>query len=213
MDSNYFANLIAAAPVQTTSRYFEAGVYAVKVDAAKIFVNRQRRPRAAVDCTVLQSNNPNFPATSQVSWVITLDSDSGPSEIKTFIVALTGCTEAEAANPEVINKFFPNTIDNANMEPSVAIGLHAIVNAFEKTTKSGGIFTKCSWKRFDPQADEMPDFSSMPRVTAADNVPAASSAPVEQAESGNAWGGQPAAQANSWGGQPSQQSGNGGFPY
>lgn len=195
MDANYFANLIAAAPVQTTSRYFEAGVYAVKVDAAKIFVNRQRRPRAAVDCTVVQSNNPNFPATSQVSWVITLDSDSGPSEVKTFIVALTGCTEQEAASPEVINKFFPNTIDNANTDPSVAIGLHAIVNAFEKTTKSGGIFTKCSWKRFDPQTDEMPDFSSMPRVTAADNATAAPAAPTAstaQAEPSNAWGGQPA---------------------
>ena len=41
MDSNYFANLIASAPMQTSSRYFT--VYLVEIDNCKIFSNRQRR--------------------------------------------------------------------------------------------------------------------------------------------------------------------------
>ena len=57
MDSNYFANLIASAPMQTSSRYFEAGIYLVEIDNCKIFSNRQRRPRATVECTVIDSNN------------------------------------------------------------------------------------------------------------------------------------------------------------
>lgn len=180
MDANYFANLIASAPVQSSSRYFEAGVYLVKIDGAKIFMNRQRRPRAAVDCTVIDSNNRDFPQTTQVSWVVALDSDSGPSTIKTFICDLTGCSPAEAATMDVINKFFPNVEADPNAGASVSVGLHALVNAFEKPTKSGGVYTKVSWRAFDPSKDSAPDFASMasPQVTTSPDASDFGGAPV-----------------------------------
>ena len=165
MDHNYFADLIANAAVQNSSRYFEAGVYLVKVDGAKIFMNRQRRPRAVVECSVVNSNNSNLPSTSQVSWVVSLDSDSGPGSLKTFICQISGCDESQVTS-EVINKFFPAFEMNPNAEPSVAIGLHALVNAFEKPTKSGGVYTKLDWRAFDPSQDEAPDFANMPRAGA-----------------------------------------------
>ena len=165
MDHNYFADLIANAAVQNSSRYFEAGVYHVKVDGAKIFMNRQRRPRAVVECSVINSNNANLPTTSQVSWVVSLDSDSGPGSLKTFICQISGCNETEVTS-EVINKFFPAFEMNPEAQPSVAIGLQATVNAFEKPTKSGGVYTKLDWRAFDPETDEAPDFANMPRVGA-----------------------------------------------
>ena len=166
MDANYFANLIANAPIQSSSRYFEAGVYHVKIDGCKMFENRQRRPRAAVECTVVESNNPSFPATSQVSWIVALDNDSGPSTIRSFISDLTGCTPAEAGAADVILKFFPHPETTPDAGPSVATGLHALVNAFEKPTKSGGVYTKCSWRKYDPASDDAIDFASMPAVGA-----------------------------------------------
>ena len=200
MDANYFANLIASAPIQTTSRYFEAGVYAVKIDAAKIFLNRQRRPRAAVDCTVLHSNNASFPTTSQVSWIVSLDSDSGPSTLKGFIADITGCSEAEASSIDVINAFFPNTEANPAAAPSKAVGLQAIVNAFEKPTKSGGIYTKCTWRHFNPETDEMPDFSKMSPAVVAET-------PAATAQADNSWGGS-SNNGGNWGGQQAPSNGN-----
>ena len=174
MDSNYFANLIAAAPMQTSSRYFEAGIYLVEVDNCKIFSNRQRRPRAAVECTVIESNNDDFPQTTQVSWIVSLDSDSGPSELKSFIASVTGCQPSEVTN-EVFLNFFINADDpNSANNQSIAIGLQAIVNAYEKQTKSGGVFTKVSWKKFDAKKGTRPDFNSMPRAGANNQVDVAS---------------------------------------
>lgn len=169
MDSNYFANLIAAAPLQTSSRYFEAGIYLVEIDNCKMFTNRQRRPRAAVECTVIDSNNADFPQTTQISWVVSLDSDSGPSEIKGFIAGITGCREADVTNDVILN-FFVNADDqSAEAKQSIGIGLQGIVNAYEKQTKSGGVFTKVSWKKFDPTTDARPDFASMPKANQASN--------------------------------------------
>lgn len=183
-DANFYANLIANAPIQSSSRYFEAGVYHVQIDGAKIFLNRQRRPRAAVECTVVDSSNPSFPVTSQVSWIVSLDNDSGPSTIRTFIVDITGCTHEQAGTLEAINKFFPNVDADPNAGPSVATGLHALVNAFEKPTQSGGVYTRCSWRRFDPETDTAPDFAALrasAQAPASNNsAPAVDAAPAGQ---------------------------------
>ena len=170
MDSNYFANLIAAAPMQTSSRYFGPGIHLVEIDNCKIFSNRQRRPRAAVECSVIDSNNEEFPQTTQISWIVSLDSDSGPSELKTFIAGVTGCQPSEVTNDVFLN-FFMNADDpSSEGKQSIGIGLQAIVNAYEKQTKSGGIFTKVSWKKFDTQKDTRPDFASMPRAGSSNQV-------------------------------------------
>ena len=54
MDSNYFANLIASAPMQTSSRYFEAGIYLVEIDNCKILLKSSTPTSCkAVECTVI----------------------------------------------------------------------------------------------------------------------------------------------------------------
>ncbi|MHA2264793.1 MAG: hypothetical protein ACXAEN_20570 [Candidatus Thorarchaeota archaeon] len=153
-----YADLIANAAVQSSSRYFEAGSYLVQIDACKVFENRQRRLRAAVECTILDSNNPKLPTTSSVSWVVALDSDSGPGNIKTFIVDMFDCSAQEASNSEKVAAVFPH---ESTSTPSVACGFQAIVNAYEKETKSGGIFTRVMWKRHDPEKDPAPQFSPL----------------------------------------------------
>jgi hypothetical protein len=155
-DSNYFANIIANAEVQSSSRYFEKGLYLVEIDNCKFFQNRKRQPRAAVECSVIDSSNPNFPNTSSVSWIVSLDSDSGGNTLKTFLVDLT------QANPNKITADFVNSIfvDENATEPSKLSGHRAIVNAYEKPTKSGGVFTKCDWTYFK-EGMEAPDFAAM----------------------------------------------------
>ena len=164
MDSSYFSDLIASAQIQTSSRYFEAGVYLVEIDNCKFFTNRQRRPRAAVECTVIDTNNVNFPQTTQLSWVVSLDSDSGPSALKGFISGVMGCKESEITNEAISKIFIYSDSPNSENTPSIAIGLKALVHAHAIQTQKGGTFTKLSWRGFNADTDERPDFSKMQQV-------------------------------------------------
>ncbi len=163
-NTSYFASLIANAPVQTSSRYFEAGTYLVEVDHCKFFLNRKRQMRAAVEVTVLESNNVTCPETTQLTWIVALDSDSGPSTLKTFMVNLMGCRATEITD-EVVNKIFIDQ-ESDSTDASIATGLQCIVNAHEKPTQSGGTFTRVLWKRFDSEKDTRPDFRAMTQVGA-----------------------------------------------
>lgn len=157
-DTDYFAGLIAGADVQSSSRYFEPGVYLVEIDAVKFFKNRKRQPRAAVECTVLDSSNTNLGVSSSVSWIVSLDSDAGPSTIKTF---LANVLEAKGSDitAEVISSTFVNE-DSDDNRISPAAGYQCIVHAYEKDTKSGGKFTKCEWTRYKAdRGDRLPDFN------------------------------------------------------
>jgi len=156
MDSSYFLNLIANGKVQSAARYFEAGTYLVEVDNCKMFQNRLQRPRAAVDCTVIDSSNVDFPETSQVTMVVALDSDSGPDQLKTFVCDILACKSSEVTS-EVLSKIF---VMEDSRDASLAVGLKAIVNAYDKPTKSGKLFTKITWKRFK-DSDEKPNFKEM----------------------------------------------------
>ena len=165
-DSNYLANMIANAEVQSSSRYFEKGLYLVEIDNCKFFLNRKRQPRAAVECSVIDSSNPNFPRTSSVSWIVSLDSDSGSNTLKTFLVDLT------QASPDKVDAGFVSSIFISEGDTNVSklSGHKAIVNAYEKPTKSGGIFTKCDWTYFNPENMEAPDFGAMRSENANQNA-------------------------------------------
>ena len=118
-----------------------------------------RRPRATVDVTVISSTNPNFRKGNSISWVVALDSDSGPATIKTFIYELFGCTKAEAGDAGKISAIFPNENDNGEVSAaSLAIGLEALVHCYEKNTKTGGVYTRTNWKRHDPAVDSAPNY-------------------------------------------------------
>lgn len=159
LNKEYFADLIADAEVQNSSRYFEAGVYLVEIDDCKFFSNSNGRPRAAVECTVLDSSNINFPTTSSVSWVVALDGYGGSGALKSFICDCFGSDSKSVTQQKVMALFTPD----AKTGVSVASGTQAIVNAYEKPTKAGGIFTKCTWKGFDEAKDTAPDFEELRR--------------------------------------------------
>ena len=156
MDNSYFLNLIANANIQSAARYFQAGTYLVEIDNCKLFLNRMKRPRAAVDCTVIDSSNIDFKETSQVTMVVALDSDSGPDQLKTFIRDILGC-EAKEVTSEVVSRIF---VPEGSPTASIAVGLKAIVNAYDKPTKSGGVYTKTNWKGFR-DSDPLPNFQEM----------------------------------------------------
>ena len=166
---DFFANAIASAVAQTSSRYFEKGTYLVNIDNCTFFHNRKRQPRAVVSCSVIDSNNPDFPETSQVSWVVSLDSDSGPSTIKTFICDVTGAA-AHTLTPKDINEAF---IAPGVHGVSKLAGTKALVNVYEKTTEKNTIFTKCEWKAFEEGRDKRPDFRQMTQVVASEQAVAA----------------------------------------
>lgn len=167
-NSSYFSKMIVEAAVQTNSRYFEAGTYLVEIDHCKFFLNRKRQMRAAVECTVVESNNITCPQTTQLTWVVALDNDSGPSTLKTFMVNLMGCKPNEITDEVVSSIFVEEGSDTAGQ--SIATGLHAIVNAHEKPTQAGGTYTKLLWKRFDMDSETRPDFKAMPQVGGQDST-------------------------------------------
>ena len=176
---DFFVNGIANATVMNSSRYFEAGTYLLKIDSCTFFHNRKHQPRVAVSCTVEASNNVDFPETSQVSWVVPLDSDSGKEVIKTFICDVSG------KNPSMIGPAQVTTVFILPGDASVSefSGRYAIVNVYEKRTEKGGIFTKCDWKGFNPETDKRPNFQNMPQVGGAKTQI------VAESESQGDWGG------------------------
>lgn len=180
---DFFANAIANAVPQTSSRYFEKGTYLVSIDNCTFFHNRKRQPRAVVSCTVIDSNNVEFPESSQVSWVVSLDSDSGPATIKTFLCDVTS-TAAHIVTPKDINEAF---IAPGVHGVSSLSGRQALVNVYEKTTEKNTIFTKCEWKAFDANKDTRPNFRRMTQMGGADSQ---ATAEVEDAKtlSNSGWG-------------------------
>lgn len=161
IDADFFASMIADAEIQQGSRYFEPGVYLVQIDNCKFFANRHGRPRAAVDCTVVGSNNVNFPKTSQVTWVVSLDTDSGPNTVKTFIASLFKVTNGSDIKSADVNNIF---VKSDSGKISSASGMHAMVNVYNIKTLAQKDFTKCEWRHFDIEKDAAPDFANMPRV-------------------------------------------------
>lgn len=166
-NKDYFANLIAGANVQRSSRYFEKGTYLVEVDNAKMFMNRKRQPRAAVECTVLETSNNNLPRSSSVSWIVSLDSDAGPSTIKSWIFSMFGSPEDQITSAAVSDIF----VGEEESRVSSTNGFKAIVTAYEKPTRSGGVFTKCEWKRYN-EGDALPDFAELRSASASASIPA-----------------------------------------
>jgi hypothetical protein len=161
IDSNFFATMIAEAKIQQSSRYFEPGLYLVQIDNCKFFANRHGRPRAAVDCTVVASNNSLFPETSQVTWVVSLDTDSGPSTVKTFIASLFKQTDSKSITAADVNKIF---VKDGSMNVSSASGMHALVNVYTIKTVAGSDFSKHEWRHFNIESDAIPDFENMAKV-------------------------------------------------
>jgi hypothetical protein len=181
---DFFANAIANSVAQTSSRYFEKGTYLVNIDNCTFFHNRKRQPRAVVSCSVIDSNNPDFPETSQVSWVVSLDSDSGPSTIKTFICDVTG---------EAAHTLTPKDINEAFIAPGVhgiskLAGRKALVNVYEKTTEKNTIFTKCEWKGFDATKDKLPNFRQMTQIGSSEQAQAQTAEAAIADTKNSGWG-------------------------
>jgi len=181
---DFFANAIANSVAQTSSRYFEKGTYLVNIDNCTFFHNRKRQPRAVVSCTVIDSNNLDFPETSQVSWVVSLDSDSGPSTIKTFICDVTG---------EAAHTLTPKDINEAFIAPGVhgvskLAGRKALVNVYEKTTEKNTIFTKCEWKGFDATKDKLPNFRQMTQIGSSEQAQAQTAEAAIADTKNSGWG-------------------------
>ncbi len=154
---DFIASLVANANTMTASRYFEQGTYLVSIENCKIRSNRQGRPRAIVECTLIDSNNAAFDAGSNLAWVVSLDTDSGPSDLKTWLVAMSGLSERDMTDSEIAKQLRPDPATGV----SRFSGRQAIVQAFTKTTKTGGSFTVVSFKPFDPNTDKAPNFKAM----------------------------------------------------
>ena len=110
--------------------------------------------RAAVEVTVIDSNNPSAGPHTDLSWVVSLDSDSGPSTVRTFIARMHDVS-AEAVDDTMVNAAF-----SFDTQASCLVGKRAIAVAWEKPTSNGGTFTRLSWKLFN-EGDEVPDFKAM----------------------------------------------------
>lgn len=139
--ASYYYELIAATLSIHRARYFEEGTYAVHVDNAYFFTNRQRRPRAAVECTVMRSNNANLPLGSSASWVVALDSDAAPASIRGFVECILPTVDTITASD--VGRIFPEKTTGAC---SAAAGTMVRVIARKRPTRSGGEYTKVEWQ-------------------------------------------------------------------
>ena len=132
--------------------YLEKGNYEVRIDRAFLTYNRLRQPRAFVECTVLDSDNYSLPVGSQAAWVVALDTDSGPIQMRNFIqrmlVSSDPCIDLNLWMPlsDIALKVFP---EKNSGETSLLAGFVANVTATERLSRSGGTFTRLEWERSD----------------------------------------------------------------
>lgn len=136
-----FSAVKDARPTQG-GRYFDPGNYVVKINRCKHGMTRKNVDFFVVETKILESDNDGLPIGSEASWMVTMDKDAAPGNIKSFAMAATGVDEDgidEAGILEIVSDRQP------------LAGMIMRVEAFNKPTKEGKPFTRIKWLEADPE--------------------------------------------------------------
>lgn len=115
--------------------YILPGVYDVTIKACK-HIDGRKSPCFVVELDVLTSSNPARPAGSSMSWVVNLNQDAGPANVREFASSILG-VPFESVTGDVVR----GLVHASNPLG----GTKAKLAAANVKTRSGGDFTKVQW--------------------------------------------------------------------
>ena len=118
-------------------KYFLPGNYLVEIQRCKEGETRKKIPFFVVECKIIQSDNPDMKVGTDCSWLVMMDKDAAPGNIKAFVMAAAGVEEDE--------------VDEAGCEEICSerqplAGTKMRVEAYNKPTKAGMPFTRLNWE-------------------------------------------------------------------
>ena len=131
---------IKEARVSEGGVYVTPGVYLVEIDKIKTGKPRLGGDNFIVTCKILASNNAERPVGSTMDWYVDMKHEPSPGNVKAFVMAAAGCSEAEVT-PEIIMSIV------GTAQPLKGRKVH--LTATNIKTKAGKDFTKAVWALSD----------------------------------------------------------------
>lgn len=127
---------IKEAQINEGGVYILPGIYRCQILACKQRQTRKGVNMIAVELRVIESTNPERPAGTDMSWVVTMDKDAALGNVKQFVATVMECEVKEVDTPGTELIF---------SEANPLKGTMVRVSAVNKKTKNGGDFTLVKW--------------------------------------------------------------------
>lgn len=136
-DNDPFVDEILSAQAARQSQYFVPGHFLVKILNFKRAETRKKRPFIVLETVVLDSDQEDFTAGTEASWMQMLDMDTSAGNIKNFITRALNISPESVTKDVVVKALTPNPQNGR----SFLAGLKLEIVAKEITTKAGNPFT------------------------------------------------------------------------
>ena len=126
--------------------YLQPGNHLLQIKACKAGQTRKRVDFFVVEFTVYQSDRPDYRPGTPVSWMVTMDKDAAPNNLKAFGAVACGVQD----NPEQITG---DVIEYLASVQNPLAGRYIRAFAWNKPTGRGTPFTRVLWFSPDTGAD------------------------------------------------------------
>lgn len=158
MDQNNPWLKLTTAPIFERGNFFKPGNY--KLKEQKSITKKTRKGASAwiVEFEVLESDNPAHAVGSRGAWYQDIDSDSGPSAINAWLMAMFGFSDPNAFMAQYA-QHIPAIMNAAEAQgywhTQPGVGTIGLATS-KKWTKSNRIFTVHDWNAWTPPAGWQP---------------------------------------------------------
>lgn len=125
--------------------YIEPGVGRVEIVAIKYMKTRKGQDAFIVEVKMLESNNPDRPAGSLCTWMVTLDKEPSLGNIKQFVETLIPDVSWDQRTEAECEAVILAICAEAGERPNPLKGYKARFSATSIQTKANRPFTKVKW--------------------------------------------------------------------
>jgi hypothetical protein len=133
--------------------YWLPGRYLVEIDTVKLFESRKGKDLFIVVGKNIESDNEERPIGSKPSWVVSLDQDAAPGNIKGFFAAVLGVNHTDLGDDD-----WQKVWSRATDEDNPLCGFVAKLECVMIKTRAGNDFTKHTWTAHDELPENAQEF-------------------------------------------------------
>lgn len=147
-----FIDQVSEATARRQSEYFTPGNYLVRIDDFKEGENRKGREFVVLETTVLDADDlEGHPRGSQRSWLLMLDMETTPKNVRAMLCAVLGITD-DGLTTDMITKAL--TAQKKTGKSALA-GLKTVIHAKNIKTRRGTDFTLLNFNTANQDADSL----------------------------------------------------------
>lgn len=147
-----FIDSVADATARRQSEYFSAGQYLVRIDDFKEGENRKGREFVVLECTVLDSDDPEeHPKGCQRSWLLMQDMETTSKNVRAMLCAVLGIGDEGLTKDMIVKALTPDR----DTGKSALAGLKTVVHAKVVQTRRGTDFTLLNFSTANQDASDL----------------------------------------------------------